>query len=559
MRQLAVDYPESNATMTADVLPFWRASRGPQGLLLQGLGVLQGVMVVLLLAVCGNTANLVLARATGRTREMGVRLAVGAGSWRIARLLLVENLVLGIAGSVVGVLIALWGSNALRAVPIMSTQFPVRFQTSVNEVGLLFAILLGTICAVLFGLAPAVQLARVAPHSVLRAGSAMAPSGGIRHVLMGAQVALALVVLIAAGLFFQSFQQTQDADPGFQPRGVLLAAYDLTGRGMDGAESKMFAERLLTRLRTLPNVEAAALATSIPLDIHGLPARSFSLEGRANTDGTLDRSLSNTVTPGYFTAMGIPLLAGTDFAELSDTTLPPQAVVNDAFVQRYLEGGDALGRWIAIGETDYRVAGVVRTSLNESFGEPPTPVIYLSYRDRPSRFGEMHLRTKLGDETMLAPSLRHAVREVDSALPIYNVRTLTQHVEMNLALRKIPAQMFLVLGPMILVLAAMGIYAVVAYSVAHRTSEIGVRIALGATAAGVRRQVIGESLRVVLAGALVGWALIAYGYTQFLRGTLDPVVFAGVPLLLLVVATAACWVPARRASLVDPMVALRAQ
>jgi len=160
---------------------------------------------------------------------------------------------------------------------------------------------------------------------------------------------------------------------------------------------------------------------------------------------------------------------------------------------------------------------------------------------------------------MLAPSLRRAVREVDRALPIYNVRTLTQHVEMNLALRKIPAQMFLVLGPMILVLAAMGIYAVVAYSVAHRTSEIGVRIALGATAAGVRRQVIGESLRVVLAGALVGWALIAYVYTQFLRGTLDPVVFAGVPLLLLVVATAACWVPARRASLVDPMVALRAQ
>jgi ABC-type antimicrobial peptide transport system permease subunit len=185
--------------------------------------------------------------------------------------------------------------------------------------------------------------------------------------------------------------------------------------------------------------------------------------------------------------------------------------------------------------------------------------MYLSYRDRPSGFGEMHVRTRLGDEMMLAAAVRRAVREIDGSLPTFNVRTLTQHVDMSLALRRIPARMFIVLGPLILVLAAIGIYAVVDYGVAHRTAEIGVRIALGASAERVRHQVISESLRVVGAGALVGWVFVAYIYTQFLRGSLDVSVFAGVPVLLLGVATAACWLPAWRASQVDPMVALRAQ
>jgi predicted permease len=559
MRRLARDYPESNATMTADVLPFWRASRGPQGLLLQGLWILQGVMLLLLLAVCGNTANLVLARASGRVREMGVRLAIGAGAWRIVRLLLVENLVLGIAASLIGMLIALWGSNALRAMPTLTTAVPVRFQTNLNELGLAFAIASGILCALLFGAAPAVQLARLSPQSVLRAGAATAPRSGMRQVLMAAEVALALVVLIVAGLFFQSFRQTQQTNPGFRAQGVLLATYDLMGRDSDAAAARLFADRLLSRLRALPDVDAAAIATSIPLDIHGLPVRSFALEGRPRTDGALDRSLSNTVTPGYFKAMDIALVGGSDFVELGDTTMPPQAIVNEAFVQRYVDRGEPLGRRITMGETTYVISGVVRTTLNDSFSEPPTPVIYLSYRDRPSRFGEMHLRTRLGDETMLAPAVRRAVREVDGSLPTFNVRTLTQHIDMSLALRRIPARMFVVLGPLILVLAAIGIYAVVAHGVAHRTAEIGVRIALGASAGRVRRQVISESLGVVAAGALVGWVFVAYFYTQFLRGPLDVSVFAGVPVLLLGVATAACWLPAWRASQVDPMVALRTQ
>jgi predicted lysophospholipase L1 biosynthesis ABC-type transport system permease subunit len=285
----------------------------------------------------------------------------------------------------------------------------------------------------------------------------------------------------------------------------------------------------------------------------------FELEGRARTDGAEDRALSNTVTPGYFATMGIAFVEGQDFAELSDPAAPAQAVVNQEFARRYVRDGETMGRRIAIGSTQYVIVGVVRTSLNESFTEPPTPVIYLSYRDRPSGFAEMHVRTRLGDETILTPAIRGALREVDGSLPVFNVRTLTQHVEMNLALRRIPAQMFMVLGPLMLVLAAIGIYAVVAYNVSHRTSEIGVRMALGASAMAVVRQIIGENMRVVIGGAVVGWGMVAYIYTRFMRGELDLTAFAAIPLLLLLVAASACWIPARRAARIDPMIALRAE
>ena len=557
MARLSRDFPESNATISAQVLPYWRASRGPQGLLLQGLAVLQGVMLVLLLAVCGNTANLVLARASTRAREMGVRVAVGASRWRIIRLLLVESAVLGSAAAAVGVVIAFWGTNALRAVPLMTTQFPVRFQTDLDGSTLIFAAGLGIVSALLFGLAPAIQLARISPQSILRAGSGLTARGGLRHALMAVEVALALIVLVTAGLFLRTFQQSQDTDPGFRVPGVLLAGYDLAGRNVSSDDARLFADRVLSQLRALPDVESAALSVSIPLDIHGLPSRAFGLEGRARPDGAEDRSLSNTVTPGYFETMSIPLVSGRDFVALSDTTAPAEVIVNQEFVRRFVGDGEALGRRVTVGDTTHVIVGVVQTSLNDSFSEAPTPAIYFSYRDRPARFGEMHVRTRLGDETLLAPAIRRAIREVDASLPVYNVRTMTQHVEMSLAMRRIPARMFLVLGPLILVLAAIGIYAVVAYNVSQRTAEIGVRMALGASGPTVVSQIIRDNVGIILGGATVGWALVAYVYTRFLRGDFDLIAFVVVPAVLIAVATSACWIPARRASRVDPVIALR--
>jgi predicted permease len=559
MRTLAARFSESNQAMTADVRQFWRATRGPQTFLLQAMLLLQGVMLLLLLAVCGNTANLVLARASTRQREVGVRLAIGAGWWRIARLLLVENLILGLIAAAFGVVLAAWGTNALRAVPLLTTQFPVRFQTSIDLMGLAFAVALGIACAVIFGAAPALQMARVDPHTVLRSGVGQPARGAMRRWLMAIEASLATAVLIAAGIFLQSFRETKSTDPGFRREGLLLSAYDLTGRNVDAAASRAFASDLLDRLNALPEVEAAAIASSVPLDIHGLPSRSFEVEGRARTDGARDRTLSNVVTPGYFKAMGIPILLGTDFANLRDTASPRQAIVNQEFVRQYIDPREPLGRQVTVSDQSYVIVGVVRNSLYESFSEAPTPIVYMSYRDRPARAGEVHLRTKLGDETMLAPLVRRAVREVDPALPIYNMRTMTQHVDMSLALRKIPARMFFVLGPLLLALAAIGIYAVVAYSVSQRTSEIGVRVALGATASSVISQIVSDSLRVIAAGALLGWMIMVMAYTHLIRGAIDLPVFVGVPVLLLGVAAIAAWVPARRASQVDPTTALRAE
>jgi predicted permease len=557
MGELARLYPETNAGVQAEVLPFWQALRGPQRMLARALWILQSLMLLLLVAVCGNTANLVLARASTRQREIGVRLALGAGPGRILGLLLTENVLLAVLGAAVGAALAVWGTDALRAVPF-STSWPIRFQTRVDTLGLAFAMLLGIACGLAFGLAPALQLARVDPQRALRAGARGAGRSRMRNALMGTEVALALMVLVVAALFFRSVHDTRDTDPGFRREGVLLAAYDLSGRGLDTAGTRAFASRLLDGLHDLPGVEAAAIARSIPLDIHGLPLRAFTLEGRARTDGGSDQALTNTVTPGYFRTMGIPLESGADFADLADTSRPPQAVVNEEFVRRYLPDVQPLGRRLETRGGTYVIIGIVRNSLYDAFGEPPMPMLYLSYRDRPSVAGEIHLRTRVGTELAVLPAVRRIVREIDPTAPVFDVRTLSEHVEKNLVLRRIPARMFVVLGPLLLVLAAIGIYAVVAHATAHRTTEIGVRLALGASAGRVVAQIVGESLRVIGIGLAAGWVVVfVVALHAAPRGTLDAPLLLGVPALLLVVAAVACWIPARRATRIDPMVALR--
>ena len=560
MRQLAQAYPQSNRNVQGEVLPFWQSPRGPQRLMATSLAILQAIMLLLLLAVCGNTANLVLARASARHREMGVRLALGARPWRVASLLLAENVLLALVGAALGGAIAIWGTTTLSAIPPLRVRgIPISFETSVDATALGFTMLLGLACGLIFGLAPALQLARMDPQFSLRAGASTPQRSRLRNTLMAIEVALAVVVLVAAGLFLRSFMATRNEDPGFRREGVLLAGYDLSGRGASDAALRAFTATLLDRLRTLPAIESASIATAVPLDIHGLPTRFFALEGRPRSDDALDQALTNTVTPGYFTVMGLPILAGRDFADLRDVAAPPQTIVNEAFVRRYLDGADPLSRRVEMRGRQYTIAGVVKNSLYNAFGEPPTPILYFSLRDRPSASGEIHLRTRAGSETSIATDLRRVVRDLDPELPVYDVRTLSDHIEANLIFRRIPARMFAVLGPLLLLLAAIGIYAVVAYSVSVRTAEIGVRLALGATARRLVAQFVGEHLLVIAVGALAGWLLAFAVVVDVLSAPLDPTVFAGVPLILLIVATLASWWPARRVTRVDPMLALRAE
>jgi predicted permease len=557
MAQLARDYPEASAGIGGEILPFWDAPRGPQRMLISGLAILEGVMLLLLLAVCGNTANLMLARGSTRQREMAVRVALGAERWRIVSLVLAENMLLAFLGASLGAAIAVWGTAALRMAPMIGA-FPILFQTRVDELTLAFAILLGAACGLIFSAAPAVHLARLDPLHGLRSSSNTAPRSRARNVLMGVEVGLATVVLIAAALFLQSFRSARQTDPRFRPEGILLAAYDLSGRNPDDASEREFAARLLERLRSLPDVEGAAIATNVPLDLHGIPARQFTVQGRVRTEAGQDRAIFNTVTPGYFKVLAIPLLEGNDFAGMRDKTAPAQAIVNEEFVRRYLNGADAIGRRIQTRAGIFAIIGVARNSVYDAFGEPARPAVYFSYRDIPVTEGEIHLRTRSGNETALASETRAVLRDLDPMLPLYDVRTFSQHIERNLYLRRIPARMFAVLGPLLLGLAAIGIYAVVSYAVARRTREIGVRLALGATSGRVILQIIRENLGVITSGTAIGWVLaLAISVHAITKGAINLPVFIGVPALLLSVATLACWIPARRASRIDPMTALR--
>ncbi len=558
MRQLAAAYPATNAKVTGEVLRFTESPRGPQRMLNTALAVLQAIMLLLLLAVCGNVANLMLARASARQKEMGIRLALGARPWRVASLLLTENVVLALMGAALGAAFAVWGTQGLLVLPL--TGLPIRFQTSIDGVGLAFAMGLGLACGLLFGAAPAMQLSRVDPHHAFRAGVASTGRSRLRHALMGVQVALAMMVLIVAGLFFRSVMETRDTDPGFRRQGVLLAAYDLAGRSSDQAVSRALATRTLDVLRALPSVEAAAIASSVPLDIHGLPSRVFTVDGHSRADGGFDEALTNIVTPGYFAVMGIEQLAGRDFASLTDTTAPRQAIVNEEFVRRYVATGEPMGRQIRARGGPFTIIGVVRDSLYNAFGEPPTPAIYFSYKDNPQPRGEIHVRFRPGSEGAGSAEVRRVMRELDADLPVFNLRSMTQHVDTNLIFRTVPARMFSVLGPLLLVLAAIGIYAVVAYSVSLRTREVGVRLALGATSMRVVRQFVGESMVVALVGGLLGWSVAFLLATDFAPGgRIDAVVFAAVPLILMAVAGVASWIPARRSVAIDPSAALRGE
>src|SRR5260221_4151000 len=357
MAQFARDYPEASAGIGGEILTFWKAPRGPQRLLISGLAILQGVMLLLLLAVCGNTANLMLARGSTRQREMAVRMALGAGRWRIVSLVLSENMLLALLGAGFGAAIAVWGTTALRVAPMIGA-FPILFPTKVDEFTLAFAMLLGAACGLIFSAAPAVHLAGLDPQDGLRSGSNTPLRSRARKVLMGVEVGLAMVVLIAAALFFEGFRSARPTDSRVPAEGGLLAAYDLSGRNPNDASEREFAARLVERLRSLPDVEAAAIATNVPLALHGIPARPFTVQGRVRPEAGQDRAISNAVTPGYFKVMGIPLREGNDFADMRDKAAPPQAIVNEEFVRRYLNGAGAIGRRIQTRAESFTIIGV---------------------------------------------------------------------------------------------------------------------------------------------------------------------------------------------------------
>ena len=560
-RQMIATYPQTNKGLAYKILPLWQSPRGGDTILAT-LGTLQVFGTLILLVVCANTANLLLSRACTRQREIGVRLAIGAGPWRIVLQLLTESVSLALLGAAAGVIVALWGIDALRQIPLPGN-LPIRFSPTLDWSGLVFAAGLGTACGIVFGLAPALQLARSDVLQALRGGrGAMGGRSRLRDILVGLEVAVALVVLVLAGLFYKSFRNSQHARPGFDPDRVMLASIDLGGRGYNRQTGGALLDDLLQRLEQIPGVERAAVANYVPLDIRGLPTGVIDVMGKAFDPNRKIHYYH--VTAGYFATMGMPFLDGGDIAPRSRSDLPRDAVINAEMARRYWPEGSAVGQRFEVDGGTFVVAGVVRNAKLQRLTDPPIPAAWLTFRTQFVSAPVLHVRVPQGDPRSVLPAIRATVQQLDPELAVLDPRTLAQHVDNNLFTQRVPAQMLAVLAPLALALAAIGLYAVLAYSVAQRTQEIGVRLTLGATPRSVVRFMMWQSLRVVLVSAVAGWA-IALCAGWFMKGLFvgvsfgDPLIYVGVPFLLLAVATLACWLPARKAADVDPMTALRAE
>lgn len=560
---LTADFPDSNREITFRALPLWRGTQSGE-ILLPVYTTLQVFAVLVLTVVSINTANLLLARATVRRREIGIRLAIGAGAGRIIRQLLTESVLLALAGTALGLLGAWWGVDAIKYLK-MPTSIPVHIAPVFDFTAFGFALGVGAFCGVLFGLAPALQLARLDVFPALRSGAgALDGRHRFRDFLVGAEIAVALVVLILAALFYRSFHNAQAVNPGYDTDRVLLASVDLLSRGYTAERRTEFARDVQARLLAHPGIAAVALAGKPPLELHGLPKTVVQVDGAKLVSDAQARVIFCPTTPGYFASMGIPLVAGTDVAPLEQTGRPLDIVVNETAARLYWPGRSPLGHTLTLLGKTFTVAGVARDTKYESLGEVPHPVVWPTLRMGVMSAPGFYVRARQGDPLALLPAVRAIVREVDSDLAIYDGRTLAQHIDNNLAIQRVSASFLSALAPFALLLAAIGLYAVLAYAVAQRTREIGVRLTLGATPRGVVFQVMRDGLAVVALGGGAGWA-IALTLGWYLRPKLigipfaDPVIYAGVPAVLFSVAMVACWLPARRAAKVDPIVALRSE
>jgi predicted permease len=559
-QHLIATHPETNRGLGYELLPLWRSPRGGVTIV-AALATLQVFALLILIVVCTNTATLLLARASTREREMCVRLALGAGPSRIVCQLLLESVTLALFGAAAGLVLALWGIDALAQISLPGN-LPLHFAPTLDWTSVAFASALGAACGVAFGLAPALQLARGDVMQALRGGRGSVGGRSLaRDLLVGTEVAVALVVLVLAGLFFKSFRHAMTVNPGFDAERVLLAGLDLGGRGYTRQTARALLDDLLQRLAALPGVEHAAAANYVPLDVRGTSTGVIDIAGKPFDPNR--KILYSYATPDYFATLGIPL-DGADLARPARADAPPDAVIGDEMARRYWPGENPIGQRFEVDGTFYVIAGIARTPKLERMNESPRPAAWLTMRPQFVSIPVLHVRVAEGDPRALLSAIRATVRQLDPELAVVDPRSLRQHVENNLFLQRVPAQMLAVLAPLALLLAAIGLYAVLAHAVAQRTREIGVRLSLGATPRSVVLLVMWQSLRVVLVATACGWA-VALAADWFMHDLFvavpvgDPVIFAGVPALLLAVAAVACWLPARRATKIDPIAALRAE
>jgi predicted permease len=568
--QLAVAYPSSNRGIGVAVLRLAHAKDGAQSLLAKPLLLLLGVCGLLLLIVCANLSNLLLVRASARQRELSIRQALGAGRLRLIGQLLGESLLLSAAGTLVGLVFTLWLSDLLRAF-IPDATLPISLVANFSGRVLAVAIVLSVGTALLAGLAAALWTARPTLTDVLRAtgrGATLTPRAEFfRGALVSAQVAVAFLTLACTALATKSFCAAQRANPGFDAHGVLLAGIKLDASGYTRDEGRAFLERLAPRLAALPGVEASAFAEDVPLGLSRGSWEEVVAPGYTPAPQENMRVYRNLVSPGYFSLMHIPLLAGREFAATDRAGARLVAIVNETFARRYFGTTAALGRTFSVwgGQKTLTVVGVVKDIKVYRLNEAPAPYYYvpMSQFFMADTGVAVQLRTTDNPLAHLA-DLRRAIRELDPNVPVFEALTLEEYTSAARFAQKIAASLLGVIAAMALVLTSLGLYGVLAFAVAQRTPEIGVRLALGARSSDIARLVFSRGLRLVAIGVAAGLvaAVLAlrllaagfYGVQPF-----EPALLAAVAPPVALAALTASWLPARRATKIDPMIALRAE
>ena len=541
----------------------------------QALLLILGAVSLVLLIAAANVANLQLARAASREREMAVRLALGAGRWRIVRQLLTESLMLAAIGGVVGLLLAFWGVDLFRS--LGPTDLPRLQEINLDGRVLGFTMLAAVLSGLLFGLAPALQASRPDLNESLkeggRAGTESHRRRRLRSSLVVAEVALTLVLLVGAGLLLRSFMQLQDVNPGFQPEHLLSAQISLPpAKYNEDQKIISFHQELLNRTKNLPGVEAAAISMSLPPNLLQIN-NPFGIEGRVLPPGQA-RPLAEemTISPDYFTVLGVPLMRGRFFTDNDKAGSPQVMIINEAMARRYFPNEDPVGKRLQTGDPSPNspwetIVGVVGNVKYQGLEAEETPTMYVPYTTPGwvswSRSMYVAVRTA-GEPLALSAALRQQVRDLDQDIPVFNLKTMDQVMHESVTEPRFRTSLLGLFAAVALVLAGIGIYGVISYAVTERTHEIGVRMALGAQSRDVLRLVIQQGMKPALIGIVIGLAA-SLALTRLMKVMLfgvsatDPLTFAMIALLLIAVALLACWIPARRATKVDPMIALRCE
>jgi predicted permease len=563
---LAQEYPNPNISsgVGAYVAPVWKAHYGVQDFLRSVLGFLMIVAVLVLLIACVNVANLLLARAAAREKEMAVRASLGAGRGRLIRQLLVESLLLAAAGGAGGIVLALWGASLLIFF-MPPAHLPIGLGAEVDGTVLIFTLIISLVTGLVFGLAPAWQISRANLNESLKSASSTTAASArchrLRDVLVVSEMVLATVLLVAAGLLLRSLRKAEQAGAGFNTNQTTLAAFDLGGSGYTDDRAIDYYDRLLERVRAYPGVESVSLERFVPLWFTGRGYSATSVEGYTPKPNEYMGVDYNVVGPDYFRVVQIPLVSGREFSEQDRAGAPKVVVVNQTMANRFWPGQDPTGHRVRIWSDWRTVVGVAADIRYHRMNEPPESFIYLPELQADGTDANILVRSQLPPAAVIA-DVRAAARSLDSKVQPLETDTLDELLKQSMFASRTAASLAAVLGVLGTLLAALGIYGVLSYSVSQRIREIGIRVALGAQRSHVLRLVVGHGLRLAVLGAALG-VLAALAITRGMSSLLfgvsatDPLTLAIVLLIVTAVAALAAYIPARRAMRVDPMVALR--